>query len=92
MMVWGRANPPGLYKWLTARWMLRAGPQYPRPADGVQTRQARARHAPPRMPLTPAKETVALPQLNIVSEYDSKLTVATKRQMRPAIQTKDRSP
>ena len=33
---------------------------------------------------------VALPQLNIVTEYDSKSTVATKRQMRPAIQTKDR--
>jgi hypothetical protein len=43
------------------------------------------------MPFTPAKEP-ALPQLNIVTEYDSKLTVATKRQMRPAIQTKDRSP
>jgi hypothetical protein len=42
------------------------------------------------MPFTPAKEPVALPQLNIVTEYDSKLTVATKRQMRPANQTKDR--
>jgi hypothetical protein len=35
-------------------------------------------------------EPVALPELNIVTEYDSKSTVATKR-MRPAIQTKDRS-
>jgi hypothetical protein len=33
---------------------------------------------------------VALPQLNIVTEYDSKSTVATKRQMRPASQTKER--
>jgi hypothetical protein len=33
---------------------------------------------------------VALPQLNIVTEYDSKSTVATKRQMRPAIQTTER--
>jgi hypothetical protein len=33
---------------------------------------------------------VALPQLNIVKEYDSELTVATTRQMRPAIPTKDR--
>lgn len=32
---------------------------------------------------------VALPQINIVTEYGSKSTVATKRQMRPAIQTKD---
>ena len=29
-------------------------------------------------------------QLNIVTEYDSKSTVATKRQMRPANQTKER--
>jgi hypothetical protein len=33
---------------------------------------------------------VALPQFNIVTEYDSKSTVATKRQMRPASQTKER--
>ena len=92
MMVWGRADRPRLYKSLTARWMLRAGARYPRPAEGVQTRQTRARHAPPRMPFTPAKKPVALPQLIIVTEHDSKLTVATKRQMRPAIQTKDRSP
>jgi len=92
MMAWGRTDRPRLYKWLTARWVLRAGARYPRPADGVQTRQTRARHAPPRMPFTPAKEPVALPQLNIVTEYDSKLTVAAKRRMRPAIQTKDRSP
>jgi hypothetical protein len=44
------------------------------------------------MSFTVAKEPVAVPQLNIVSEYDSNLTVATKGQMRPAIQTKDRSP
>jgi hypothetical protein len=44
------------------------------------------------MPFTPAKELVALPQLNIVTEYDFKFTVATKRQMRPAVQTKDRPP
>jgi hypothetical protein len=44
---------------------------------------------PPRMPFAPVKEPVALPQLNIVTEYDF---VATKRQMRPANQTKNRSP
>jgi hypothetical protein len=44
------------------------------------------------MPFTPAKEPVAQPQLNIVTEYDFKLTVATKRQMCPANQAKDRSP
>jgi hypothetical protein len=33
---------------------------------------------------------VALPQLNIVTEYDSKSTVATKRQMRPAERKKER--
>jgi hypothetical protein len=33
---------------------------------------------------------VALPQLNIVKKYDSESTVATTRQMRPAIPAKDR--
>jgi hypothetical protein len=33
------------------------------------------------MPFTAAKEPAALPQINIVTEYDSKSTVATKRQV-----------
>jgi hypothetical protein len=41
------------------------------------------------MPFAPVKEPVALPQLNIVTEH---YFVATKRQMRPANQTKNRSP
>ena len=34
-----------------------------------------------RMPFTAANEPAALPQINIVTEYDSKSTVATKRQV-----------
>ena len=36
------------------------------------------------------RDLAAALQLNIVTEYDSKSTVATKRQMRPANQTKER--
>jgi hypothetical protein len=50
------------------------------------------RNTPLRACPSLAEEPVAVPQLNIVSESDFNLTVATKGQMRPAIQTKDRSP
>jgi hypothetical protein len=50
---WGAPTLPGSYKWLTARWMPKAGAQYPRPADGVQARQTRPRHTPPRVPFHP---------------------------------------
>ena len=34
-----------------------------------------------RMPFTAANEPAALPQINILTEYDSNSTVATKRQV-----------
>jgi hypothetical protein len=89
MMVWRRANPPGLYKWLNARWMLRADAPLSRPADAPKLDRLGGATRPPRMPFAPVKEPVALPQLNIVTEY---YFVATKRQMPPANQTKNRSP
>jgi hypothetical protein len=51
---------------------------YPAPADGVRTRQTRGRHAPPRIHFTPAKEPFALPQINIVSEYDLQIDCCNK--------------
>ena len=38
-----------------------------------------------RMPFTAANEPAALPQINIVTEYDSKSTVATKSSVKKLI-------